>query len=109
MSGDLKTGGEKTQRSLGRLGQAPPPPRPPPPPHGPKVRTHLPGVQGHPAVRGSSAPSFFQVCLGREGTRTLLSTLCGSQHGVMASYPHPKQAVTPGTFGDPFTFTSFST
>lgn len=64
---------------------------------------------GPPCTASAPSSSSLGVCLGREGTRTLLATVCGSQHGVVAPYPHPKQAVTPGTFGDPFTFTSFST
>lgn len=110
MSGDLKTGGEETQGSLGSLRQTASLP-----PHGPKVRTHLAGVQGDPAVRESpllrQRTLLLPGCLPGQGGDQDPSgrSVCVSQQGVVASYPHSKQAVTPGTFGDAFTFTSFST
>lgn len=111
MSGGLKTGrGDKTQGSLGGLGPGgwdmhPPHLMAQSLPRSTHIhmgRRHLPGVQGDPAMGGSSLHPQPTLPLpgcspGREGTRTLLATTGGgSQRGEVALSPLPCTGRDPG-------------
>lgn len=86
MSGDLKTGGEETQGSLGSLGQAPPS-RPMAPRSGHTSLGFRETLQlGSPPCSASAPSSSLGVCLGRETTRTLLGAL--SVYLSKAWWPH---------------------
>lgn len=76
MSDDLKTGGEKSQSSLGRLEHAPSP-HPVAPRSGHISLGFRETLQlGDPPCTASApSSSSLGVCLGREGTRTLLAAL----------------------------------